>query len=100
PTSAIYTLSLHDALPISREDGKIARRRCSKNDKGDEEGRERDERGVEGSEHLPRGERMNLEANRRVALRGNEKERMRGAMVCGRSEEHTSELQSRENLVC
>src|SRR2546429_7034372 len=66
-TTEIYTLSLHDALPI------FAKRRGVKN---------------------PRqiADRMNL---RRNAFRGTR--RMR---VVKRSEEHTSELQSRLHLVC
>src|SRR5215475_10947905 len=58
-TTEIYTLSLHDALPISTGDGLAVQER---DDDGDR-----------------------LDAKRRRQLR---------------SEEHTSELQSRENLVC
>src|SRR5437870_6116821 len=56
-TTEIYTLSLHDALPISRQHRNVARR------------------------------------SRRFC-------RTADAMVKRRSEEHTSELQSRGHLVC
>src|SRR5258708_35981359 len=61
-TTEIYTLSLHDALPISIEPGRIAaepepRRQCRQNAAAD-------------------------------------------AAFGGRSEEHTSELQSPDHLVC
>src|SRR2546430_15684611 len=73
-TTEIYTLSLHDALPISRTEQRRAeygaeqcecqqRRACQS------------PRGVDGA-----GQSHHLEA--------------------GRSEEHTSELQSQSNLVC
>src|SRR5438067_11098325 len=60
-TTEIYTLSLHDALPISRIAGQSVA-----------------DRGPPGDRRLAR------------ALRGD----------LGRSEEHTSELQSRFDLVC
>src|SRR5690606_42052274 len=64
-TTIIYTLSLHDALPICR--------------------RHHDRRGGHGAD----------------LLRGDVGELPRGGRAAaGRSEEHTSELQSRENLVC
>src|SRR2546427_11561719 len=62
-TTEIYTLSLHDALPISLTAG-----------------------GAGLSPHAEAGARV----RRRVRLRHGE----------GRSEEHTSELQSQSNLVC
>src|SRR5690349_23503109 len=62
PTTEIYTLSLHDALPISRRD---------------EPGP-----GVGGQEPAPMGPPGE------------------GPGRGGRSEEHTSELQSRRDLVC
>src|SRR5690606_41804914 len=65
-TTEIYTLSLHDALPIS----------------------------VLGAVRLgAERQRPEERAGHHAALR-------RGRSVWGRSEEHTSELQSRENLVC
>src|SRR2546426_4536550 len=67
-TTEIYTLSLHDALPISHDHGGAAR--------------------------LRRGGRRE-----RVPLSHLPARRDRGA-GSGRSEEHTSELQSPCNLVC
>src|SRR5207302_11411571 len=71
----IYTLSLHDALPILGE----------------------------GDVEVPRAFEGRVE---RVPLPGRAQEGDRGPLVIAgdggghRSEEHTSELQSRENLVC
>src|SRR2546426_11948465 len=59
-TTEIYTLSLHDALPISRQG----------------------------------------EIGRRLIHRDHGRARVVGGVVVGRSEEHTSELQSPCNLVC
>src|SRR5690606_42136761 len=95
PPTGIYTLSLHDALPISS--GAPARRRPGGCPAGDAAGDaagfgfhgERDTGGVCGLQH--RGEGL-VEA-----LPGGV---LVGALREGRSEEHTSELQSRENLVC
>src|SRR5436309_11269449 len=65
-TTEIYTLSLHDALPISRR-----------------------------SRPAPIDSRMAISLRRAVARAAR-----RTPSGCRRSEEHTSELQSRENLVC
>src|SRR3712207_8060843 len=76
-TTEIYTLSLHDALPISRR-------------RGPRTGRDRDaaplrpDRGWRPSE---------------PARPGRDRDRGRGSADL-RSEEHTSELQSRQYLVC
>src|SRR5690606_41568368 len=78
PTTEIYTLSLHDALPIfmaliahdTKKDALTAF--CQRN-------------------------RQALEGWQLVATGTTGK---RIAEATGRSEEHTSELQSRENLVC
>src|SRR5690606_40387030 len=64
-TTEIYTLSLHDALPISRGHGRDLHRR-------------RGGQRAESCDGPTRGAREHV----------------------ARSEEHTSELQSRENLVC
>src|SRR2546422_10632830 len=72
-TTEIYTLSLHDALPISRGTSGSARRSRTR-----PAGRGRDARGG----HAPRTRRR---PRRRAPTR---------------SEEHTSELQSRLHLVC
>src|SRR2546421_7916509 len=70
-TTEIYTLSLHDALPISLPDRRGASRAA-------------DGRGS----WIPRPLRS-------------ETETVRASRRCGiRSEEHTSELQSRSDLVC
>src|SRR3712207_9375231 len=69
-TTEIYTLSLHDALPISREGREAARAQALQQGLGEVGAL------VEGAEKL------------------------NGARVVTRSEEHTSELQSRQYLVC
>src|SRR3712207_8206477 len=66
-TTEIYTLSLHDALPICGPDPHDRRRG--------------------GREHRHLRARQGGGARRQIDL-------------CGRSEEHTSELQSRQYLVC
>src|SRR5690606_42008884 len=79
----VYTLSLHDALPIWRRGahrggrGPAAALRC---------GQGLDQHGRGGT---PPGHR-----------RDHPPVRLPGADPVPRSEEHTSELQSRENLVC
>src|SRR5256886_4393695 len=78
-TTEIYTLSLHDALPICR----TADRRCAGGFAGG--GQPGDD-----PEQRPKcGVAQDAEKVR---------ERLTGAD--GRSEEHTSELQSQSNLVC
>src|SRR5690606_41231142 len=75
PTTKHYTLSLHDALPISRQ-----------------------------SRHRLHRYRIHRTRNRhRVCPQGFPRyrhSRRSGTWETLRSEEHTSELQSRENLVC
>src|SRR3712207_7389127 len=69
-TTEIYTLSLHDALPISQaQHGLVVAQR-------------------------PTGEAR--DAGREHAVRGRQRHRRERS----RSEEHTSELQSRQYLVC
>src|SRR3712207_9345819 len=72
-TTEIYTLSLHDALPIS--------------------GRRRGRPGV----RLP--DRALTPTEQRGAPRGPDRRHRHGQRL-RRSEEHTSELQSRQYLVC
>src|SRR5207302_10963864 len=99
-TPETNTLSLHDALPIWGADRRVAdgcgegqggdgrqtvhllRRRCRGSEHGD----------PAGDQPTTTGEtkRFGLSETLRVAL----------AFAALRSEEHTSELQSRENLVC
>src|SRR3712207_7027497 len=80
-TTEIYTLSLHDALPIFRRDERAGAHGAR--DRGLEP---RHRRG------LPRRGRRPAAGRRRAAL----PRHVRRA----RSEEHTSELQSRQYLVC
>src|SRR3712207_8105818 len=90
-TTEIYTLSLHDALPICQEAGRM----------------------VAATEEVPRRRRnprvvvQRPEEHRRIG--GGEQSAARGGLrreqsedgeEQGRSEEHTSELQSRQYLVC
>src|SRR5204862_8011632 len=94
PTTAPYTLSLHDALPISPGN---ARARGFGADPG---------RGARGNRRRAARERLTLHAPRhehggqcrRVAGAAREVVPARGELL--RSEEHTSELQSRRDLVC
>src|SRR5690606_41645138 len=69
-TTEIYTLSLHDALPISKDDATFEAALAQAGIETVKIGQ-----AIEGTE---------------VAIKNN----------ADRSEEHTSELQSRENLVC
>src|SRR3712207_6876705 len=82
-TTEIYTLSLHDALPISHL------------------------RGARRARDVPRApaagarRRARHDGRRRArALRRSARGAARGAPLGRRSEEHTSELQSRQYLVC
>src|SRR3712207_8541880 len=84
-TTEIYTLSLHDALPIL------------------------DEREITGGEHnglseCQHGSRVDIALERLPDLletgRGPAVGREHGLLLVERSEEHTSELQSRQYLVC
>src|SRR5690606_41697716 len=81
-TSDIYTLSLHDALPILARDGIVER------------GDHRFDEVVQMDEIAPQRRPIAVDEHRHgVAFRV-------AATLFRRSEEHTSELQSRENLVC
>src|SRR3712207_9012106 len=80
-TTEIYTLSLHDALPIS-----LGQQHHHEGGGGDRAGD-----GVAGGE----GEPVGLDERRRGAGAFDE-----GLEAADRSEEHTSELQSRQYLVC
>src|SRR2546430_12316989 len=72
-TTEIYTLSLHDALPIYRVHDVVAR----------------DRPGAERAAHAPG-----------IEPRDEPPEDGETLPLAGRSEEHTSELQSQSNLVC
>src|SRR5690242_21301755 len=78
-TPEIYTLSLHDALPI-----------CRASARGERGGAARARAGGGGP-------RRGARAGRRP---GGGTPALAGARPRGRSEEHTSELQSHVNLVC
>src|SRR5690349_23723742 len=76
-TTEIYTLSLHDALPISplvRENSKFW-----------------NVSGAEMNFGLFKGIHISMQSLRTILL---------GGLAFARSEEHTSELQSRRDLVC
>src|SRR5438874_10225524 len=75
----IYTLSLHDALPICEQDRERVRAEQPRGVDAAERAPEADERADHGRDGLARARRR----RHRV-----------------RSEEHTSELQSRRELVC
>src|SRR5438874_5102954 len=76
-TTVIYTLSLHDALPISR--GRY--RRLHR----------------EAAHHA---QRRNAAPGRAGRFRWPRPHGQLQSPLCARSEEHTSELQSRRDLVC
>src|SRR3712207_6889874 len=85
-TTEIYTLSLHDALPIWPGRGAALRRRPATQ--------------VRGPQRQPAAGR-----HTRVRRRGVERDLRPGGLdgsrsPARRSEEHTSELQSRQYLVC
>src|SRR3712207_8864797 len=84
-TTEIYTLSLHDALPILRGAGRDRRRPrppgAARDDRGSAAGARPRHAGVVAA-RPPRGDGRAVGDRRR------------------RSEEHTSELQSRQYLVC
>src|SRR5690606_39738940 len=94
PTTAIYTLSLHDALPIlypapEHNPTRGLRLRWCRTRLGRNAS-------LAGIKHLNRLEQVLAQAE------WNDAATAEGLMLDteGRSEEHTSELQSRENLVC
>src|SRR5690606_41467477 len=97
-TSDIYTLSLHDALPISARSIRerpvsFASQSGRSMNRGDGSGRNR---GLCRALDL-----MRLQPRQHVAAEAADlfEEHVVGQRA-ERSEEHTSELQSRENLVC
>src|SRR5439155_20946988 len=94
PTPAISTLSLHDALPIylERARGDRARGRSG----GGRDARHDPATGPR-NRHLRVGGLTDRAAQFR---RGADRARGGGTGEIGRSEEHTSELQSRGQLVC
>src|SRR5256885_3909586 len=83
-TTEIYTLSLHDALPISRRDRRRGERRSARRN----------------GRRARRHGRPASGANRRSRCGAWVSRRRSAADASPRSEEHTSELQSPCNLVC
>src|SRR3712207_8428061 len=81
-TTEIYTLSLHDALPICRHRRPVEPGRVPE---------------VLGARHRPAGDDQRGSPRRRRDVRA---ERLAAGVAPQRSEEHTSELQSRQYLVC
>src|SRR3712207_8985586 len=86
-TTEIYTLSLHDALPI-----------CDHRGGGDRRGAGRGQAGA--AARGGRGADRALRARRDGARHGAARRGRDPAADQERSEEHTSELQSRQYLVC
>src|SRR3712207_7112285 len=82
-TTEIYTLSLHDALPISGR----PHRSPSKGDEPMRRSARRQRRAIK-------------EMTEMLSFRGLQRLRSPRALPWSRSEEHTSELQSRQYLVC
>src|SRR3712207_8629077 len=80
-TTEIYTLSLHDALPISSTIGALRVTTGMKS---------------AGSEHVP-WQKIDGAKRTAIAYRASP---CSGPSCLSRSEEHTSELQSRQYLVC
>src|SRR3712207_8945846 len=83
-TTEIYTLSLHDALPIfALDEAHVG---------PDEPGRVGEE---QGPDHVDRGRQGARDSGRQVT-----EQEVDVDVPAERSEEHTSELQSRQYLVC
>src|SRR5207302_9735705 len=87
PTSAPHSLSLHDALPICG----ALRFRLPRNETS---------AGQAASRRRRRLARVGVGVRARVRLARLRSHEQRASERGARSEEHTSELQSRENLVC
>src|SRR5690606_40841746 len=92
-TTEIYTLSLHDALPISEERKKILEDEAKERKDGQEKEIEDFKKKEEKKTQIAKDE-----AAKRPGGGGKVETSTFGGST--RSEEHTSELQSRENLVC
>src|SRR5207244_13364198 len=98
PTPEIYTLSLHDALPISAVRGPKLRPRAARYAA----------RGLKtsngarsiSSDICSSGVMSSRTQNARPCVEATRSPSFRVRSVIGRSEEHTSELQSPDHLVC
>src|SRR5690606_41437614 len=99
-TTRVSALSLHDALPICRRlaEQVVGRDRLRLLRVGG--GALVEEVGVLAGQHLLLEPARRLQLRRVRAEDGREAGMLQGAVEARRSEEHTSELQSRENLVC
>src|SRR5690606_41861392 len=98
--SRLYTLSLHDALPISVGLGRQVERAflATAVKRGGRHQHEQREKQALGHDRLPAKERHYSGCGR--CVEGPAPSVASPLRVAARSEEHTSELQSRENLVC
>src|SRR5690606_42031222 len=99
PTTAIYPLSLHDALPILAADRRLCGHFCDDGNPAAKGGAEMTNAG-ETSPAALEALLLPLAALAEQAGRAILEVYARGDGRAARSEEHTSELQSRENLVC
>src|SRR5690606_41419828 len=99
PTPHVYTLSLHDALPIFATPRDVSAKECAPFSPPDAMLLPRRTAGQRcHALPVPTGHRC--ERNSTNGIRGTESSRDCAGPRSERSEEHTSELQSRENLVC
>src|SRR5205085_8163810 len=97
-TTIIYTLSLHDALPISWDARRVPDERGAAGDRPADGGRRRRGAALRGRGLRPRGgARIPAPPARPARGAGGDAP---GPPARRRSEEHTSELQSQSNLVC
>src|SRR5690606_41705741 len=90
PTTEVYTLSLHDALPIFQ----------AEHHRGGELGVHHQVAAVADHHHHLALRRSQLHAQAAGDLVAHARVAVLEVVAVARSEEHTSELQSRENLVC
>src|SRR5690606_40835931 len=93
PTPYSHTLSLYDALPISADAAGQRQRRSGR-------GRRRDHHRERPARHVYRVPVAVEHLEDEVQILPDEQAPGAADVLILRSEEHTSELQSRENLVC
>src|SRR5690606_41830983 len=99
-TNDIYTLSLHDALPISEAEAEAKRQAEEEaKRKAEAEAEAKRQAEVERVRREQEAKRQNLD-ELMGGLNSSQGTATGGEGSDNRSEEHTSELQSRENLVC
>src|SRR5256885_12858825 len=98
-TTEIYTLSLHDALPISvQQVQRLLQQPAAV--PGEEQQREREQDREGHAERREQRRRGWQEHGTQHDRREKAEQHPEGVQHLGRSEEHTSELQSPCNLVC